>query len=96
MPIAAPTERCADGLVALRSRVILLVFTCHDMVLVSGAPTFGWVGDDGYAVLAFYFRFPAVMSGNSPPPLWSFLTFAPATPPGVGSTSSYPAWRSQC
>jgi len=28
-----------------------------------------------YVVLALYFLFPAVMGGNPPPPLWTFLTF---------------------
>src|SRR4051794_30531603 len=28
-----------------------------------------------YVVLALYFLFPAVMGGNAPPPLWTFLSF---------------------
>ena len=121
MPIAASTERRADGLDTLRSLAIVLVFAYHYTVFVSGAPTFGWVGEIGwvgvdlffvlsgylianqifsglakgrelsvkafyarrflrtlpnfYVVLALYFLFPAVMGGNPPPPLWTFLTF---------------------
>ncbi|NVM77071.1 peptidoglycan/LPS O-acetylase OafA/YrhL [Duganella sp. SG902] len=52
------------GLDTLRALAIVLVFTNHYMIFVSGAPTFGWVSRIGWAGVDLFFALSGYLIGN--------------------------------
>ena len=54
----------SNGLDALRALAILLVFTYHYMVFVSGEPTFGWASSVGWVGVDLFFVLSGYLIGN--------------------------------
>jgi peptidoglycan/LPS O-acetylase OafA/YrhL len=52
------------GLDTLRALAIVLVFTNHYMIFVSGGPTFGWVSQIGWAGVDLFFALSGYLIGN--------------------------------
>jgi len=52
------------GLDTLRALAIVLVFTNHYMIFVSGEPTFGWVSEIGWAGVDLFFALSGYLIGN--------------------------------
>jgi peptidoglycan/LPS O-acetylase OafA/YrhL len=52
------------GLDTLRALAIVLVFTNHYMIFVSGEPTFGWVSQIGWAGVDLFFALSGYLIGN--------------------------------
>jgi peptidoglycan/LPS O-acetylase OafA/YrhL len=52
------------GLDTLRALAIVLVFTNHYMIFVSGGPTFGWVSEIGWAGVDLFFALSGYLIGN--------------------------------
>ncbi|MRW88742.1 acyltransferase family protein [Duganella sp. FT80W] len=52
------------GLDTLRALAIVLVFANHYMIFVSGAPTFGWVSEIGWAGVDLFFALSGYLIGN--------------------------------
>lgn len=60
---AIPISRNA-GLDTLRALAIVLVFANHYMIFVSGAPTFGWMSEIGWAGVDLFFALSGYLIGN--------------------------------
>ena len=54
----------SNGLDTLRALAILLVFTYHYMVFVSGEPTFGWASSVGWVGVDLFFVLSGYLIGN--------------------------------
>jgi peptidoglycan/LPS O-acetylase OafA/YrhL len=52
------------GLDTLRALAIVLVFTNHYMLFVSGGPTFGWFGEIGWTGVDLFFALSGYLIGN--------------------------------
>jgi peptidoglycan/LPS O-acetylase OafA/YrhL len=52
------------GLDTLRALAIVLVFMNHYMIFVSGAPTFGWLSEIGWAGVDLFFALSGYLIGN--------------------------------
>jgi peptidoglycan/LPS O-acetylase OafA/YrhL len=52
------------GLDTLRALAIVLVFTNHYMLFVSGGPTFGWFGEVGWTGVDLFFALSGYLIGN--------------------------------
>jgi peptidoglycan/LPS O-acetylase OafA/YrhL len=52
------------GLETLRALAIVLVFTNHYMLFVSGGPTFGWFGEIGWTGVDLFFALSGYLIGN--------------------------------
>jgi len=58
------TTRRNAGLDTLRALAIVLVFMNHYMIFVSGAPTFGWMSEIGWAGVDLFFALSGYLIGN--------------------------------
>jgi peptidoglycan/LPS O-acetylase OafA/YrhL len=60
----SPTTGRNHGLDTLRALAIVLVFMNHYMLFVSGEPTFGWMGEIGWAGVDLFFALSGYLIGN--------------------------------
>jgi peptidoglycan/LPS O-acetylase OafA/YrhL len=63
-PMNSPAIGRNSGLDTLRALAIVLVFTNHYMIFVSGNPTFGWVSEIGWAGVDLFFALSGYLIGN--------------------------------
>jgi peptidoglycan/LPS O-acetylase OafA/YrhL len=63
-PMNPSTTRRNAGLDTLRALAIMLVFMNHYMIFVSGAPTFGWMSEIGWAGVDLFFALSGYLIGN--------------------------------
>lgn len=59
-----PSQGRNAGLDTLRALAIVLVFTNHYMLFVSGGPTFGWFGQIGWTGVDLFFALSGYLIGN--------------------------------